>query len=135
MLMALRDGKVRGLTWTFEAGDLYTTPTTRDYQFTNLSGASITFNGGAVTAKTRTTTTQMVAGRSTAWRNIFGTDPDTLGQSLVVARETYQSSERLQVNARVARVRTWDVNRYTHTIDASDQAGGVPGSCSRRQSI
>jgi len=122
--MALRDGKARGLTWTFEAGDLYTTPTTRDYQFTNLSGASITFNGGAVTAKTRTTTTQMVAGRSTAWRNIFGTDPDTLGQSLVVARETYQSSERLQVNARVARVRTWDLKEYAHTIDASDQAGG-----------
>jgi hypothetical protein len=122
--MALRDGKAKGLTWTLEVGDLYTAAAPCDYQFTNLSGASVTFNGAAVTTKTRTTTTQIIGGRSTAWRNIFGTDPDTLGQSLALARETYQPSDRLQLNARVARVRTWDVKEYAHTIDASDQAGG-----------
>jgi cell division septation protein DedD len=122
--MALRDAKARGVTWTLEGGDLYTTPSPGDYQFSNLSAASITFSGAAVTAKTRRTTIEIIGGRSTAWRNIFGTDPDTLGQSLALARASYRPSARLQLNARTARVRTSDVKEFARTIDASEQAGG-----------
>lgn len=123
-LVAVRDARSRGITWTLEGGDLYTTPALGDYQFSNLSAASITFSGAAVTAKTRRTTTQVIGGQSTAWRNIFGTDPDTLAQSLALARMTYRQSARVQLNARAARVRTSNLKEFAKTIDASDQTGG-----------
>jgi cell division septation protein DedD len=122
--VAVRDARSRGITWTLEGGDLHTTPALGDYQFSNLSAASITFSGGAVTAKTRRTTTQIAAGQSTAWRNIFGTDPDTLAQSLALARMTYRQSARVQLNARAARVRTSNLKEFAKLIDASEQAGG-----------
>ncbi len=121
---AVRDAKARGISWTFEGGDLYSQPALGDYQFSNLNAASLTLNGAAVTAKTQKTTTQVVGGRTTAWRNIFGTDPDTLGQSLAFARSSYQHNPRLQLNARGARVRTSNLKEFARTIDASEQAGG-----------
>jgi sporulation related protein len=121
---AVRDAKARGISWTLEGGDISSGPALENYQFSNLGAASITFSGAAITAKTRRGTTQFVAGRSTAWRNIFGTDPDTLGQSLALARTSYEHNPRLQVNARAVRVRTWNTKEFARTIDASDQAGG-----------
>ena len=122
--LAVRDAKIRGLTWTFEGGDLYTRPELADARFTNLSPAAITFTGGAATARSPKTNLQLIAGRSTAWRNIFGTDPDALGQTLGLARATYEIVPRLQVTGRASRVRTADLKEFTRTIDASDQAGG-----------
>lgn len=122
--LAVRDARAHGATWTLEAGDLYTGPALADYQFSNLSAASITFSGGAATARTPRTTTQVIGGRSSAWRNIFGTDPDTLGQSLAIVRTRVQDTPRLQLNGRIARVRTWDVKEFTRTIDGSEEAGG-----------
>jgi hypothetical protein len=121
---ALRDAKAHGISWTIEGGDTYSGPALENYQFSNLSAASITFSGAALTAKTDRTSTQILAGQSTAWRNIFGTDPDTLGQSVALARTSYRHDARLQINARAARVRTWNVKEFARTIDASDQAGG-----------
>lgn len=121
--LALHDAKARGVTWTFEGGDLYTSPAFGDYQFSNLSAPAITFTGGAVSAHTSRATLQLTAGKTTALRNIFGTDPDSLGQSLALARGTFAKSARLQVNARASRVRTADIGEFTRTIDASDQAG------------
>ena len=92
--MALRDVKARGAAWTFEGGDLYTMPILGNYQFSNLTAPSITFTGASMTAQSRTSSTQIVGGRSTALRNIFGTDPDTLEQSLLV-RFSRQLSDRL----------------------------------------
>ena len=122
--LAVRDARIRGVTWTFEGGDLYTRPELADARFTNLSAAAITFTGGAATARSPKTTVQLIAGRSTAWRNIFGTDPDALGQTVGLARASYQIVPRLQLTARASRVRTTDLKEYTRTIDASDQAGG-----------
>ena len=41
---------------------------------------------------------RFVGGQSTALRNVFGTDPDGLGQTLAIARASYQASDRLQLN-------------------------------------
>lgn len=76
---ALREARARGFSWTLEGGDLYTPPSFIDYHFTNLSAPAITFTGGAVTGKSKAVSLQIAGGRSTAWRNIFGTDPDSLG--------------------------------------------------------
>ena len=66
----------------------------------------------------------MVAGRGTVWRNIFGSDPDTLDQTIVGGRVTRRANERLDVSARTSRIRTADLGEFTNTIAASDQAGG-----------
>ena len=122
--IALRDAKGGGLTWAFEGGDLYTSPAAGDYQFSNLSTPAFTFNGGAVTARSPRLTLQAVVGRSTALRNIFGTDPETLGQSVGIGRAMFQPNRRVQINARAARTRTWDLHEFARTVDASEQAGG-----------
>ena len=122
--LALRDAKIRGLSWTFEGGDLYTRANFGDARFTNLSAPAITFTGGAVHARSAKTSLQVVAGRSTAWRNIFGTDPDALAQRLALGRAGYQLTPRIQVTAHASRVRTRDLAEFPKTIDASDQGGG-----------
>jgi hypothetical protein len=121
---AVRDLKARGASWTFEGGDIHTTPSLRDYQFSNLTAPLVTFTGGAATAKSPRTSLQLVAGRSTAWRNIFGTDPDALGQTLALARASYAPGARLTLTARASRVRTSNMKEFPRTIDASDQAAG-----------
>ena len=122
--MALRDVKGRGAVWTFEAGDLWTTPTLGNYQFSNLAAPSITFTGGSMVARSRSTSAQVVVGHTTALRNIFGTDPDALGQSLALGRFSRQLTGRVEVTARGSHVRTGDMKEFPRTIDASDQAGG-----------
>ncbi|HET7698138.1 MAG TPA: SPOR domain-containing protein [Vicinamibacterales bacterium] len=121
---ALRDARARGVAWTFEGGDLYTPPSLVDYHFTNLAAPAITFTGGAVSGRSKTLSLQIAGGRSTAWRNIFGTDPDALGQTVGLARLAYQATPRVQLLARGSRVRTRDLGEFPRTIDASDQAGG-----------
>jgi cell division septation protein DedD len=121
---ALRDVKMRGIAWTVEAGDAYFSPGLGDYRFANLFAPAVTFNGTSVTGRTSRTTMVLVAGRTTAWRNIFGNDPEGLGQSLVVGRVTTQATSRLTVNARASRVRTSSLREFSYTIDAGDQVGG-----------
>ena len=121
---AVRDLKANGASWTFEGGDIYTRAAADDYRFSNLAAPLVTFTGGAATARSAKTSLQIIAGRSTAWRNIFGTDPDSLGQSLGLARASYAPIPRLQLTARASRVRTSNLKEFARTIDASDQAGG-----------
>ena len=122
--LAVRDLRAKGASWTLEGGDIYTTPSLREYQFSNLTAPLVTFTGGAATARSTKTSLQLVAGRSTAWRNIFGTDPDALGQTLALARASYIQSSRLTLTARASRIRTSNMKEFERTIDASDQAGG-----------
>jgi len=122
--MALRDVKARGAMWTFEAGDLWTTPILGNYQFSNLAAPSITFTGGSMVARSRTTSAQVAVGHTTALRNIFGTDPDALDQSLALGRFSRQLTGRVEVTARGSHVRTGNMKEFPRTIDASDQAGG-----------
>jgi hypothetical protein len=122
--LALRDAKARGASWTFQGGDLYTTPILGNYQFTNLSAPAITFTGGTMVARSSTSSAQVVVGRATALRNIFGTDPDALDQSLLLGRMSRQVTDRIELTARGSRVRTGNLKEFPHTIDASDQAGG-----------
>jgi len=122
--MALRDVKARGAVWTFEGGDLWTTPILGNYQFSNLAAPAITFTGGSMVARSRTSSAQVVAGHTTALRNIFGTDPDALGQSLVLGRFSRQLTGSLELTARGSHVRTGNMKEFPRTIDASDQGGG-----------
>jgi len=121
---ALRDAKYGGLAWTIEAGDAYFSPGVRDYRFSNLFTPAVTFNGASVTGRTAHDVVTVVAGRSTAWRSIFGQDPQGLGQSLAIARIAHRSTNRLELSARGSRVRTTSLREFSYTIDASDQVGG-----------
>jgi hypothetical protein len=124
MFFSIRDLKHRGITWSFEAGDTHFAPPIGDYKFSNLFTPAVTFNGAALTARTPKTTLTIVGGRASAWRNIFGSDPETLGQTIGSARATHKISDRLELSARASRVRTWDLKEFSFGIASSDQAGG-----------
>ncbi len=121
---SLRDLKFGGLKWTVEAGDTYYTPTIGDYKFSNLVTPAVTFAGAAVGARSARTDVGFVAGQGTVWRNIFGSDPDTLDQTILAGRAAHRASDRLDLNARGSRIRTGDLDEFTYSIAASDQAGG-----------
>jgi cell division septation protein DedD len=121
---SLRDLKIGNYTWTVEGGDAYYAPAIGGYQFSNLTTPIVTFVGGSVSARSARTSVGMVAGRGTVWRNIFGSDPDTLDQTILGGRATRRATDRLDLNARVSRIRTGDLDEYTYSIAASDQAGG-----------
>ena len=121
---SLRDLKFGNYTWTIEGGDTYYAPAIGGYQFSNLTTPIVTFIGGSVSARSARTSVGMVAGQGTVWRNIFGSDPDTLDQTILGGRATHRATDRLDLNARVSRIRTEDLDEYTYSIAASDQAGG-----------
>ena len=122
--IAWRDVKVRGALWSFEGGDFYFTPGVADYRFTNLSTPVVTLAGASVSARAARSGFNVVAGRSTAWRNIFGSDPDSLEQNLALARGSYKRWDWLDLSVRGSSVRTRNVKEFSFTIAASDQAGG-----------
>ena len=124
VLVAFRDVKYRGVVWTFEGGDTYFSPAIGDYRLTNLFTPAVMFTGGSIAARTSNSSVTVIAGRASAWRSIFGTDPDTLQQTLGIARVTHRFGDRLDVNARASRIRTSDLEEFGYTIDASDQGGG-----------
>jgi cell division septation protein DedD len=124
MYGALRDLKYRNIVWTIEAGDAYFSPGLGDYRFANLFTPAVTFNGASVAGRTARSSIVVLAGRTTAWRSIFGNDPQALGQTLAVARITDRPTTRLELNARASRVRTSSLKEFSYTIDSSDQVGG-----------
>ena len=121
---ALRDAKYLGAAWTVEAGDTYFSPSIAAYGFSNLFSPAVTFNGAAVRAGTDRSTLSVVAGKTTAWRNIFGNDPQALGQTLGIVHSTRRIGRNLELSARGSRVRTSSLDEFSYTIDAGDQAGG-----------
>ena len=121
---ALRDVKYRGVSWTFEAGDSYFTRAIGEYGLSNLTTPAVTFSGGALTGRSADGAIHIVGGRTTAWRNIFGSDPDTLSQWIGMVRGSYRLTDRTQVLARASRIRTSGLREFTFTIADSRQAGG-----------
>lgn len=121
--VAFRDARVGGITWTIQAGDTHFSPAIGEYRFANLATPALTFAGGALEARTARTTTSVLVGRATAWRNIFGADAQTLDQDLALARTQIRVDEQLEVSARASRIRTRDLAEFQFSIAASDQAG------------
>jgi cell division septation protein DedD len=121
---SMRDLKYRGVAWTLEGGDAYFSPAVGDYKFSNLFTPAVTFTGGAVTGRTARSSVAFVGGHASAWRNIFGSDPQALGQSLALFRATHRPIPALDFTVRASRIRTWTLKEFSYTIDASDQAGG-----------
>ena len=124
MFASLTDLKAIGATWTIEAGDGYFTPALSDYRFANLFVPAVTFNGAALSGWTKRSSLSIVAGQATAWRSIFGNDPQGLEQSLGVARATHRFRDMVEISARASRIRTSSLREFSYTVDASDQAGG-----------
>jgi cell division septation protein DedD len=123
VFFSLRDFKARGAAWSIDAGDTYFSPAIGDYRFANLAAPSITFAGASLTGRTSRAAASVMVGRATATRNLFGTDPDTLDQSLAVARTSYKATDRLELFGRASHVRTGTLNQYNSSIAASDQSG------------
>lgn len=121
---ALRDAKYVGAAWTIEAGDAYFSPPIVSYGFSNLYSPAVTFNGAAIRGRSERTTLAVVAGRTTAWRNIFGNDPKGLGQTVAIGHLTRRLGGRFEISAHGSRIRTSSLDEFSYTIDASDQAGG-----------
>lgn len=124
LFVSLRELKYRGVSWAIEAGDTHFTPAIGDYKFSNLFTPAITFNGASITGRTQRTTVAAVAGRTSAWRNIFGTDPETLNQTIGSIRVAHRWNDRVEMSARGSRVRTSDLREFGFSIAGSDQAGG-----------
>lgn len=122
--VAFRDVKARGFNWTLEGGDTYFAPAIGDYRLANLFTPRVMFTGASVFGRSSKSTLQVVAGRASAWRNIFGSDPEALDQTIGLVRGTHRFGDWLDVNARASRVRTTDLDEFTYNIAASDQAGG-----------
>ena len=123
MYGALREARFGGARWTIEAGDTYFSPPLTGYGFSNLFTPAVTFNGAMVQSRTDRTTLAVAAGQTTAWRNIFGSDPQGLGQSLAIGHLTRRLGSRVEVSGRGSRIRTSSLDEFTYTIDASDQVG------------
>jgi len=121
--VGVRDLKYRGLSWSLEAGDTYFSPAIGDYRFANLSAPSLTFAGGAVNGRSPRTSIGVVVGRTTAWRNLYGSDADTLDQDIALGRASYKATDRLDLSTRASRVRTGDLKEYHSTIEESDEGG------------
>lgn len=121
---ALRELKYRNVSWTFEAGDTYFTRAMGDYGFSNLTTPAVTFAGGAISGRADHGSIHIMGGRTTAWRNIFGTDPDTLSQWLGAARGSYRANDRLEVLGRISRIGTSGLSEFPFSIAESRQAGG-----------
>lgn len=113
-----------GLTWTLEAGDAYYTRAIREYRFSNLTAPVVTFSGGSITGRGARGALQVIGGRAAAWRNIFGSDPDTLGQTLAIARADLRITDSLTVLGRASRVKTSDLREFPFSIADSRQGGG-----------
>jgi cell division septation protein DedD len=121
---ALRDLKYRNAVWTIEAGDAHFSPGLGDYRLANLFSPVVTFNGASVSGRSSRSSMILLAGKTTAWRNIFGNDPQALGQSLAVVRLTHQPAARLELSTRASRVRTSSLHEFSYSVDAGDQVGG-----------
>jgi len=122
---ALRDAKFHGVAWTIEAGDTYFSPPIGGYGFSNLYSPALTFNGAAVRGRSDRTTLAVAAGRTTAWRNIFGNDPKGLGQTVAIGHITRRLGSRFEISGHGSRIRTTSLDEFSYTIDASDQVGGA----------
>ena len=122
--VSLRDLKLAGMSWTIEAGDTYTTRAIGEYRFTNLMTPTLTFNGGAIAGRGPRGAVTIMGGRATAWRNIFGSDPDALAQTIAAARGELAVNSRIDVLARASRIQTSNLREFSFTIADSRQAGG-----------
>ncbi|HEU4935545.1 MAG TPA: hypothetical protein VFT39_03760 [Vicinamibacterales bacterium] len=93
--------------------------------FSNLYSPALTFNGAAIRGRTDRTTLAVAAGRTTAWRNIFGNDPKGLGQTVAIGHITRRLGSRFEISGHGSRIRTTSLDEFSYTIDASDQVGGA----------
>jgi hypothetical protein len=121
--VGVRDVKIRGALWSLSAGDTHLTPAVSDWTFTNLFAPQVTFAGASLSGFGRSASLTATAGKVTALRNIFGSDPETLGQDIAQLRSKYRITQKVELLARASRVRTRDVKEFGSYVDAGDDVG------------
>jgi cell division septation protein DedD len=121
--VGLRDVKALGLTWDIQGGDTSLIPPVSAHGFANLRAPAVTFRGGSVRARSQQTALDVTAGRTTAMRNIFGSQPDPLDQRTGLVRVSHWMTPRLRVAARASKIRTRDLGEFPHFISNSTSAG------------
>jgi hypothetical protein len=109
--------------WRVELGDTALVPAGTDYGFANLVAPPLVLTGLAAELSSRTTRVHLAAGRATALRNLFGTDPETLGQLIVAARLVHRIHPRVQLFGRASGVRTTDLAEFGYTVEAGRDIG------------
>ena len=122
--VGLRDVRLKGLTWTFQAGDTSALPSVSDYSFSNLFAPRLNFAGAYAQGLSPKTSVTISAGRTAALRNIFGTDTEVLDQDVAFVKARHRSSTAFEFSVRASGVRTRDLGEFTYFIGESRQAGG-----------
>lgn len=121
--LGLRDIKLGGMTWSIIGGDSAFAPSLSSYAFTNLFAPQVTFAGGNLSGFSSRSSVMLTAGRVTALRNIFGSDPQALGQDVAQFAAKTRPGARVELMAHASRVRTGDTGPYTSYVDAGSDAG------------
>lgn len=122
-LAVLRGRSSRGLAWRLEAGDTYVAASGVEYGFLNLFAPPLAVSGVALSLETPTSSLHVAAGQVTALRNLFGTDPETLGQTIVAAGFSHRLHPRVRATARASGVRTTDLAEFGYAVAAGRDAG------------
>jgi cell division septation protein DedD len=120
----LRDVKLGGLTWSLTGGDSSMSPSLSDYAFTNLFAPQVTFSGGHLAGYAKRGSVTLTAGRVTALRNIFGSDPQGVEQEMGQLQARYRPSASVEVFARASHVLTRDAREFVWFVSRSDDVGG-----------
>lgn len=122
--LGLRDVKLLGMTWSLTGGDSAFAPSLSAYAFTNLFAPQVSFAGGNLSGFSPRASVTFTAGSVTALRNIFGSDPQALGQHVGQFGAKVRPWSRVELFAHASRVRTGDTRAYTSFVDAGSDAGG-----------
>jgi cell division septation protein DedD len=122
--IGLRDVRAKGLAWSFYGGDTAITPSISDYSFSNLFAPRLNLSGGSAMGLSPATSISAGVGRSTALRNIFGSDSDVLDQGVAFVKARHRTSPAFEFSVRASGVRTRDLGEFSWSIADSRQAGG-----------
>src|SRR5574338_136184 len=121
--VGLREVKLAGLTWSITGGDSAFAPSLSAYRFTNLFAPQVTFAGGHISGFSPTSSIVVTGGRVTTLRNIFGSDPQALGQDLAQIQGKLRVRPGIELLAHASRVRTGHTDLYTAFVDRGADAG------------
>jgi hypothetical protein len=116
------DVRLADLRWSFSGGDSFLTPVVTRYGFSDLFAPAIPFRGVAVVASSARRSLEVNVGRVTALRNVFGSDPETLGQSVIAGQVRQAFGPRFELIVHGSRIRTSDLGEFAYELDASEAA-------------
>ena len=112
-----------GLSWSIAGGDVAARPAVRDFGLANLFAPDVSFEGAAVHGSNGKVSIHAAGGRFTVLRNIFGTDVDTIEETVFQGEVTVRPTPEVEAFVRGSRVRNGDIGAYSSLVDASQDVG------------